>query len=257
MEATAKEQKRAERYLQSKGIALSDIQSFCFMQRHTVVPDKHDSSNLYGPGLLTLKLRTGEERTCILHVRNHPSSLIRTLMARCIPFTNLQRNRLQAGSVTASTYRRPSLYQFWHFVLFLTFLLLAFYLLLNYPEGWTGISLSIPAFALSLNMLYLLLTRFCHLSLDTEGLSVHSIGRTVRYPFDHLLKVNFDFSREPTFTHVMEVLDKNCRYRLFYIGRTPRKSLNEIARQLRQAGIDASCSLNDEKRHYNDVYHTM
>ena len=115
MEATAKEQKRAERYLQSKGIALSDIQSFCF----------------------TLQLRTGEERTGILHVRNHPSSLIRTLMARCIPFTNLQRNRLQAGSVTASTYRRPSLYQFWHFVLFLTFLLLAFYLLLNYPEGCT------------------------------------------------------------------------------------------------------------------------
>ncbi|MDA6986869.1 hypothetical protein OSM86_23215, partial [Escherichia coli] len=86
------------------------------------------------------------------------------------------------------------------------------------------------------------------LTLDNENLTVHSAGRTIRYPYTNLRKVNFDFAREQTFTHVMELLDKDYRYRLFYIGRVSRKKLNEIAERLQQAGVDATCSLNDNKR---------
>ena len=71
----------------------------------------------------------------------------------------------------------------------------------------------------------------------------------------NLRKVNFDFAREQTFTHVMELLDKDYRYRLFYIGRVSRKKLNEIAERLQQAGVDATCSLNDNKRFYHDNRH--
>ena len=85
-----------------------------------------------------------------------------------------------------------------------------------------------------------------------DALTVHSVGRTIRYPYTDLRKVNFDFAREQTFTHIMELLDKDYRYRLFYIGRVSRKRLNEIAERLQQAGVDATCSLNDNKRFYQD-----
>lgn len=89
----------------------------------------------------------------------------------------------------------------------------------------------------------MLMTRFCYLTLDNNGLIIHSVGRTIRYPYQNLRKVNFDFAREQNFTHVMELLDNDYRYRLFYIGRVSRKKLNEIAERLQQAGVDATCSL--------------
>ena len=52
----------------------------------------------------------------------------------------------------------------------------------------------------------------------------------------------------------MELLDENYRYRLFYIGRVSRKKLNEIAKRLQESGVDATCSLNDNKRFYQDTY---
>ena len=82
----------------------------------------------------------------------------------------------------------------------------------------------------------------------------HSVGRNIRYPYQNLRKVNFDFAREQNFTHVMELLDNDYRYRLFYIGRVSRKKLNEITERLQQAGVDATCSLNDNKRFFQDTY---
>jgi hypothetical protein len=52
----------------------------------------------------------------------------------------------------------------------------------------------------------------------------------------------------------MELLDNDYRYRLFYIGRVSRKMLNEITERLQQAGVDATCSLNDNKRFFQDTY---
>ena len=118
-----------------------------------------------------------------------------------------------------------------------------------------GIHSGHPAFGLSLFFICMLMTRFCYLTLDNENLTVHSAGRTIRYPYTDLRKVNFDFAREQTFTHIMELLDKDYRYRLFYIGRVSRKKLNEIAERLQQAGVDATCSLNDNKRFYHDNRH--
>ena len=100
----------------------------------------------------------------------------------------------------------------------------------------------------------MLMTRFCYLTLDNNGLIIHSVGRTIRYPYQNLRKVNFDFAREQNFTHVMELLDNDYRYRLFYIGRVSRKKLNEITERLQQAGVDATCSLNDNKRFFQDTY---
>ena len=45
---------------------------------------------------------------------------------------------------------------------------------------------------MSLFFICMLMTRFCYLTLDNENLTVHSAGRTIRYPYADLRKVNFD-----------------------------------------------------------------
>ena len=62
MKATEKEIRRATTYLRKHRVVLDDIQSFRFMQRYTPEPDVHSSANLYGPGLLTLQLKSGGEK---------------------------------------------------------------------------------------------------------------------------------------------------------------------------------------------------
>lgn len=254
MKATEKETRRATAYLRKHRIALDDIQSFRFMQRYTPEPGTHHSANLYGPGLLTLLLKSGEEKALTIHLRNHPTALIHTLLSHGIAFSNYNPPRIgNTAPHSPVTYRRMSLYMFWFFALFVC----CFYLGLRTVslQSWGGLALSLAFFAMSLYCIYLLQARFCYLKLDADTLTVINAGREIRYPYRELRKVNFDFARELNATHVMELLDQDYRYRLFYIGRVPRKRLNEITTRLQQAGIDATCSLNDEKRHYHDVYH--
>ena len=254
MKPTAKEEQRALRFLQRNQLTPEQIAGFSFMQRHTPEPERHSPANVYGPGILTLRLKSGEEKIRIVHLHNHPTALIRTLVSRGSAFDNLPAATEGSPRPTGTTvYRRMSLYMFWYFVLFILCLSLAFHTL--NIERWTGIVLPILFFSASLYSIYLLQVRFCYLRLEADRLTVVSAGREIHYAYDNLLKVNFDFAREPNATHVMEILDKTYRYRLYYIGRVPRTQLNEIAERLRQAGIDATCSLNDEKRHYHDVYH--
>lgn len=254
MKPTDKEEQRALRFLQRNRLSPEQIAGFSFMQRHTPEPDRHSPANVYGPGILTLRLKSGEEKIRIVHLRNHPTALIRTLVSRGIAFDNHPAGT-EGGTRPAGTtvYRRMSLYMFWNFVLFVLCLSMAFYTL-NIGR-WTGIALPVLFFGMSLYSIYLLQVRFCYLRLETDRLTIISAGREIHYAYSDLLKVNFDFARELNATHVMEVLDKTYRYHLFYIGRVPRTQLNEIAGRLRQAGIDATCSLNDEKRYYHDIYH--
>ena len=248
---------RARRFLQRRGIEAQDVQGFCFMKRYTPVSNRHSTQNKYGPGLLTLRLKDNSERVLTLHARHHPSSVIRYLMQENIPFENLHLpdNPINV-SATPLTYRRPSLYLFWHAILCLLAFCLGFYQA-GIRGGTDGLLISLPLFALAIYWAYTLQTRFCYLSLDGKGLHVHSMGRVITYPYGQLLKVNFDFAREQQFTHVMEILEKDCRYHLYYIGRVPRTQLQEICQHLCRAGVDATCSLNTEKRYYGDVYHVQ
>lgn len=182
---------------------------------------------------------------------NHPSSVIRFLISKGITFENYAPRERTAAELPETTYQRPSLYMFYFFVLFVMFLILGYYAIS--ADTWWGITIGSVTAGLSLYLVTMLMTRFCYLSLDNEALTIHSVGRAIRYPYSNLRKVNFDFSREQNFTHIMELLDKDYRYRLFYIGRVSRKSLNEIAERLQQAGIDATCSLNDNKWFYQDT----
>ena len=216
---------RARRFLQRWDITPQDLAGFSFMKRYTPVTERHSDENKYGPGLLTLH------------------------------FDNLHAPAGQTALPdTATTYRRPSLYLFWHTILCLLAFCLGFYQA-GIRGGTDGVIISLPLFALAVYWAYVLQTRFCYLSLDDKGLHVHSMGRVVTYPYEKLMKINFDFAREQQFTHVMEVLEKDCRYHLYYIGRVPRTQLPDICQRLRRAGIDATCSLNPEKRYYGDVYH--
>ena len=184
---------------------------------------------------------------------HHPSSVIRFLISKGVAFDNYKPRKRTVADLPTETFQRPSLYMFYFFVLFIMFLILGYYSISG--DVWWGFIPAIISFGLSLFFICMLMTRFCYLTLDNEALRIHSVGRTIRYPYTDLRKVNFDFAREQAFTHIMELLDKDYRYRLFYIGRVSRKTLNEIAERLQQAGVDATCSLNDNKRFYQDVSH--
>ena len=255
MKVTAKEQKRAERLLQSQHIGLHQIQSFSFMKRYHQAPRKDGKpagKDKSGPGVLTLHLKGGQDKAVYVPPFRHPSSVIRFLVSKEIPFDNYVPQEEVILRSQEITYQRPSLYMFWFFILFLMFLILGYYCISS--SVWWGFIPAIISFGLSLFFISMLMTRFCYLTLATDGLLVHSVGRTICYQYEKLRKVNFDFAREQNFTHVMELLDENYRYRLFYIGRVSRKKLNEIAKRLQESGVDATCSLNDNKRFYQDTY---
>ncbi len=247
---------QAVRLLNRQGIAVTDISSFSFMKRYTPRPDCHSALNKFGPGLLTLHLKDGSDRILTLHARHHPSAVVRYLREQGLQMDNLHLPPATGKAEEPVTYRRPSLYLFWHTVLCLLAFCLGFYQA-GIRGDTGGLIGSLPLFALAVYWMYILLTRFCYLTLDADAMHVHSMGRTVTLPYADLLKVNFDFAREQQFTHVMEVLGRDYRYRLFYIGRVPRTHLREISQRLMRAGIDATCSLNTEKRHYDDVYHVQ
>lgn len=253
MEVTAKEQKRAEKLLQSQRVGLHQIESFSFMKRYHEAPRKSNltTKDKYGPGILTLRLKEGKVKVILLPPCRHPSSVIRFLISKGIVFDNYVHRKRTATEMPTETYKRPSLYMFYFFVLFLMFLILGYYSISG--EVWWGFIPAIISFGLSLFFICMLMTRFCYLTLNNKSLIIHSAGRTIQYPYTDLRKVNFDFAREQAFTHVMELLDKDYRYRLFYIGRVSRKKLSEIAERLQEAGVDATCSLNDNKRFYQDI----
>lgn len=253
MEVTVKEQKRAEQLLQSQRIDLHQIESFSFMKRYHEAPRKSNltTKDKYGPGVLTLHLKEGKVKVIYLPFCHHPSAMIRFLISKEVAFDNYAPKERTVTNLPTETFQRPSLYMFYFFVLFIMFLILGYYSISS--DTWGTFILGAICAGLSLYLVTMLMTRFCYLSMDNDTLTIHSVGRAIRYQYTDLRKVNFDFSREQNFTHVMELLDKNYRYRLFYIGRVSRKKLNDIAERLLQAGVDATCSLNDNKRFYQDI----
>lgn len=253
MNATDQDRKRAETLLQRKGIRPHDIQSFSFMQRfHEPQRQSNRKANdKYGAGILTLHLRQGIKRAFYVRPFMKPSSVVRYLVSQEIPFKNSTQRERTAKEIPTTTYCRPSLYMLYFFVLFITFMILGYQAVTL--DTWWGYVLGLISFALSITFIHMLMTRFCYLKVDDKSLHIFSVGREITYPYEDLLKLNFDFAREQTFTHVMEILDKDYHYRLYYIGRVSRRTLNDITEVLQSAGVDATCSLNENKRYYQDT----
>ncbi len=249
------DQKYSEQVLQNKGIKLHEITEFCFMKPYQTPKYKsHIGSKVkYGAGILTLYIRGNHEKAFSLKPSQHPERIIRYLLASGITFKNYHPRERTIDSLPEKTYKRASLYMFYFFVLFLTFIILAFWSLTLVSE-WKFIP-GLLSFSAALYFLNMLLTRFCYLSTSEKGLTIFSVGRVISHPYEDIIKVNFDFAREQNFTHIMEFLDKEYNYHLYYIGRVSRKDLDEIAALLRNAGIDATCSLDHEKRFYQDSIH--
>ena len=222
MKATPKEEARALRLLKKCRIEPEEIERFSFMQRYTM-PQSGDKPEkvVYGPGIMVLHLKDGNDRL-LPPSFSHPTSMVHYLLSLGIPFDNYQEGLTPDGDIRPTVYKRPSLYKFYFFLLFFSFIILGNYLC---TFIWWGIVMAIICFGLSLFFLSMLLTRFCYISIGKDKLTVHS----------------------------MEVLDSEYRYRLFYIGLVPRTKLKVIARQLQKAGVDATCSLNDKKRYYHDT----
>lgn len=246
--------RQVERLLRRKRIDEREVKTFSFMKRYTPVTDKHSERNLYGPGILTLHLNDGTERAFILHTRHHPTAVVHYLMRKGIPMDNEEQVPRKEVPQQPLTFRRPSLLLVWQALLSLAFFCLGFYLA-TMQDGAAGLWLSLPCFVLAIYGSYTLLTRYCYVTLDSHAMQVHSMGRTLAFPYENIRKLNIDFAREQQHTHVLEMLEQNHVYHLYYIGCVPHSRLLELTEALRRAGVDATCSLNPEKRHYYDVYH--
>lgn len=255
MNITIQEQKQAEKLLQRNNIQLQDIESFSFMKRYYRMPRKGNtaSKDKYGAGVLTLHLKQGMEKSIYLTALRHPTSVIRYLLSYGIPFDNYKPEERAAGVIIPEKkYCHSSLYILYFVSLFIVFAILGSKLIVS-GMLW-GIIPGVALLTLSIFLLYALLTRFGYLTLTNETLTIHSIGRKVSFPYDSLRKVNFDYARERTFTYTMEVLGNDYDYHLYYIGRVPRRKLEEITKYLQQAGIDATCYIEQDKRFYHDSY---
>lgn len=126
MKTIAQDQKHTESLLQRRGIRLHDIQSFSFMKRFHEVPRK---SNLkvkdkYGAGILTLRLKQGIQRAFYVHPFQKPSLLSCYLISQDIPFENHITRKRTSSRDSDHDLQRPSLYMFYFFVLFITFMIL-------------------------------------------------------------------------------------------------------------------------------------
>ena len=247
------DQKHTEHFLQRKHIVLHDITGFSFMKRYkTASYKKHVGSvDKYGPGILTLHLKGNHEEAFYLKPSQHPGRIVRYLISRQIPFDNYKPGKRDSIDVSREVYKRPSLYMFYFFILFITFIILGLWAI-SLSQGWR-FCLAGVSFLIALYFINMLMTRFCYLILEPKNMHIRNAGREIIYSYDDILKVNFDFAREQNFTLIMELLDKDYNYRLFYIGRVPRKDLDKIADKLQKTGIDATCSLNKSKRYYQDT----
>ena len=225
------------------------------MKRYYQMPRKSNliSKDKYGAGVLTLHLNKGTTKAIYLPLYRHPTAVIHYLLSREIPFENYKPGKREAGiTIPEKKYRRSSLYLLYFASLFIVFAILGCKMIVS-GILW-GIIPGILSLILSAFLLYALLTRFGYLTLDNDNLTVHSIGRTVTFPYNSLRKVNLDYARERTFTYNMEVLDQDYNYYLYYIGRVPRRKLKEITEHLLQAGIDTTCYIETDKRYYQDNY---
>ena len=121
MKISTKEQQRAEFLLQSQRIQLHQIESFSFMERyprqaHKGVPAEKAK---YGPGIFVFHLKEKQDKVIYMPPFRHPSSLVRFLVSQGVPFANYVPRERSVGTLPEETYRRPSLYMFWFFILFL------------------------------------------------------------------------------------------------------------------------------------------
>ncbi len=244
---------RVNAFLAKKKINLEDIECFSFMKRYSP-PRKGNTAakDKFGPGVLTLHLKQGTKKAFYLNPFTNASAIIRYLVTQNIKFENYQPKEATATEITPKTYRRFSLL-IPYYLLNIMIMLWATYQLSTYGIWWTAI-LGVGILGIGIFLVYSILKRFCYLKLDKETISIERLIQSRTFRYSQLRKVNFDFAREQIFTLIMEVLDEDYNYHLYYIGRVPRMKLNEIAEILRQKGIDATCSLDKWKRFYGDRY---
>ena len=98
---------RARRFLQRWDITPQDLAGFSFMKRYTPVTERHSDENKYGPGLLTLHRKDGEDLVLTLHARHHPSSVVRYLIKEGVPFDNLHAPAGQTAARRSTCFGTP------------------------------------------------------------------------------------------------------------------------------------------------------
>ena len=150
MKISTKEQQRAEFLLQSQRIQLHQIESFSFMERYPRQAHKGVPAGKakYGPGIFVFHLKEKQDKVIYMPPFRHPSSLVRFLVSQGVPFANYVPRERSMETLPEETYRRPSLYMFWFFILFLMFLILGYYSV--GIDAWWGFIPAILSFGLSL-----------------------------------------------------------------------------------------------------------
>lgn len=250
MKTTGREKQHAIQWLQKEKIDLKEMAGFRFMQR--LHPEKnYIGKEKYGPGILIFRKKSHEETDYIVKGKT-ASCLIKYLEDEGLSFLNHRKPEPRGKEPEEKRYRQYSLYLL--YFASLTALFIAF-CIASFCEGFGTFSTIKGAFGLALGAagLYLTGTLFAYIHIRKDRMEIVSLGKKRVFEYGQLKKVNFEFSRLMSMTIVAEILDINDNYHLYYIGRTPVAQLPHIAHQLREQGVDATCSLNTKKRYYGDI----
>lgn len=253
MNMSEKDIQTAKKFLKKKDIKLEEIVGFSFMKRYHQ-PHKGDvhHKDKFGPRIITLLFKQGYKKAFYLSPFTSASAVVKFLLSQNIPFENYQSPEVTVTTIEPKTYRRFSLLLPYYIVNILIVWWIACKLA-TYGIWWTIVP-GLVALLISIFLFYSILRRFCYLKTDENGISIQRLVQSKTFRYDQLRKVNFDFAREQIFTLIMEVLDEDYNYHLYYIGRVPRMKLNEITKTLQSKGVDATCSLDKWKRYYGDRY---
>lgn len=248
MELSETEHTKAAHFFQKKNIQPEEIKSFRFMGNH-YCKGQYSPETKIGASILTLQL---EKKEKVFRLKKDQTAILRFLLSKGITFSNYTPQKRNEGRITEKTYKSIANIAFWFCATAMVTLLAT--AALNavfdgntiYQYKWmreTMFFILIPSCLFCAILFWNALLFQCnYVQVTSEALILKGIVFETILPYKHIRKVNFsqDFSKQPS--PILELMDKDYRYRKYALRGTAFKAIDEITKTLRAAGIDATNS---------------
>lgn len=251
MGLSAAEKEKTEYFLRKKNIDVENLQSFTFMKRYymKVRNSKPQMHNLRGPGVFTFYLKNGAVHGIQLYPYHskYIGRIIKYLLEKEVPFANNEILQEKSNeNLSYKTYYRFS-FQMLYLSILIIIMLSGSIRLFQVHEWETYFAGSLFGIA-GITFFYFIFCRSLSLTLDNHAITLQNVFRKKIFPFEEILKVNFDeicnYRYDPLF---IEILDSQFNYYVYFLDWVPKKKVKEIISFLRQKGIHATNGMDDIK----------
>lgn len=251
MGLSAAEKEKTEYFLRKKNIDVENLQSFTFMKRYymKVRNSKPQMHNLRGPGVFTFYLKNGAVHGIQLYPYHskYTGRIIKYLLEKEVPFVNNEKLQEKSNeNLSTKTYHRFS-FQMLYLSILIIIMLSGSTRLFQVHRWETYFAGSLLGIA-GATFFYFTFYRSFSLTLDNHAITLQNVFRKKIFPFEEILKVNFDeicnYRYDPLF---IEILDSQFNYYVYFLDWVPKKKVKEIISFLRQKGIHATNGMDDIK----------